>query len=170
MRLSTSMIYELGMRAVQGPQAEQLELQQRIASGRRVEKPSDDPVAAAAIVGIQQSVSVNEQYSTNAANAQATLSLEIDALNDVTETLRNVKTLLVRAGNPSLQNQDRASIASDAQEAIASQARSTQQSLSGVNLDEEAANLMRYQQAYQASGKVIQAAATVFDTILSIRG
>ena len=34
----------------------------------------------------------------------------------------------------------------------------SQQSLSGVNLDEEAANLLRYQQAYQASGKVIEVA------------
>lgn len=43
-----------------------------------------------------------------------------------------------------------------------------QQAVSGVNLDEEAANLLRYQQAYQASAKVMQTAATVFDTLLSI--
>ena len=59
-------------------------------------------------------------------------------------------------------------IASSAQEAISLRARETQQSLSGVNLDEEAANLMRYQQAYQASGKVIEVASTLFDTILAI--
>jgi flagellar hook-associated protein 1 FlgK len=46
--------------------------------------------------------------------------------------------------------------------------RETQQSVSGVNLDEEAANLLRYQQAYQASGKVIQVATEMFDTILSL--
>jgi flagellar hook-associated protein 1 FlgK len=39
---------------------------------------------------------------------------------------------------------------------------------SGVNLDEEAANLIRFQQAYQASGKVIQIAKQMFDTILNI--
>jgi flagellar hook-associated protein 1 FlgK len=60
-------------------------------------------------------------------------------------------------------------ISSDAQETIALRARETQQSMSGVNLDEEAANLLRYQQAYQASGKVIQVASTLFDTILGIR-
>jgi flagellar hook-associated protein 1 FlgK len=43
-----------------------------------------------------------------------------------------------------------------------------QQSFSGVNLDEEAANLLRYQQAYQASGKVIQIASTLFQTILDL--
>jgi flagellar hook-associated protein 1 FlgK len=39
-------------------------------------------------------------------------------------------------------------------------------SVSGVNLDEEAANLLQYQQAYQASAKVIQIAQTIFDTII----
>lgn len=44
----------------------------------------------------------------------------------------------------------------------------TQQSISGVNLDEEAANLMRYQQAYQAAGKLMQTATVLFDTLLQI--
>ncbi len=43
-----------------------------------------------------------------------------------------------------------------------------QQSESGVNLDEEAANIMRYQQAYQAAAKVMQTASKLFDTLLSL--
>lgn len=43
-----------------------------------------------------------------------------------------------------------------------------QQSVSGVNLDEEATNLLRYQQAYQAAGKVMQVASQLFDVLLSI--
>lgn len=45
-----------------------------------------------------------------------------------------------------------------------------QSSTSGVNLDEEAANLMRYQQAYQAAGKLMQIANQMFSTLLSIAG
>lgn len=48
------------------------------------------------------------------------------------------------------------------------QATTIQQSVSGVNLDEEAANLLKYQQAYQAAGKVMQIASTLFDTLLSL--
>ncbi|MFA7317553.1 MAG: flagellar basal body rod C-terminal domain-containing protein [Sulfuricella sp.] len=40
--------------------------------------------------------------------------------------------------------------------------------MSGVNLDEEAANLMRYQQAYEASAKLMQIASTLFDTLLTL--
>jgi flagellar hook-associated protein 1 len=43
-----------------------------------------------------------------------------------------------------------------------------QASTSGVNLDEEAANLMRYQQAYQAAGKFMQIANQMFNTLLSL--
>lgn len=45
-----------------------------------------------------------------------------------------------------------------------------QQSLSGVNLDEEAANLLRYQRAYQAAAKAMQIANDMFDTIIGLGG
>lgn len=60
------------------------------------------------------------------------------------------------------------SVDNTAQQNVLIQTQQSQQALSGVNLDEEAANLMRYQQAYQASGKVIQVASVLFDTILSL--
>ncbi|MCT6976553.1 hypothetical protein M1734_24080, partial [Salmonella enterica subsp. enterica serovar Yoruba] len=47
------------------------------------------------------------------------------------------------------------------------QAMSAQQSVSGVNLDEEAANMVRYQQAYQASAQVISTAQTIFSSLIS---
>ncbi|MDP3865338.1 MAG: flagellar basal body rod C-terminal domain-containing protein, partial [Rhodoferax sp.] len=43
-----------------------------------------------------------------------------------------------------------------------------QQSVSGVNQDEETANLLMYQQMYQANAKVIQTASTMFDAVLGI--
>ncbi|CAH1195723.1 Flagellar hook-associated protein flgK [Candidatus Nitrotoga sp. BS] len=57
-----------------------------------------------------------------------------------------------------------------AQTSMVNQIIQTQQSISGVNLDEEAANLLRYQRAYQAAGRVIQVANTLFDTLLSLGG
>ncbi|TGD73141.1 flagellar hook-associated protein FlgK [Mangrovimicrobium sediminis] len=56
-----------------------------------------------------------------------------------------------------------------AQEGITQQVRNLQQSESGVNLDEEAANLVRYQQYYQANAKVIEVGSTVIDTLLGLR-
>ena len=59
-------------------------------------------------------------------------------------------------------------VGSAAADTTADQALAAQKSVSGVNLDEEAADLLRYQQAYQAAGKVMQVAGTLFDTLLSI--
>ncbi|HEX5678752.1 MAG TPA: flagellar hook-associated protein FlgK [Alcanivorax sp.] len=56
-----------------------------------------------------------------------------------------------------------------AQQGLTEQLEAVQQSESGVNLDEEAANLIRYQQFYQANAKVIQTGSTIMDAILGLR-
>jgi flagellar hook-associated protein 1 FlgK len=58
---------------------------------------------------------------------------------------------------------------SSAQDMLTSELETAQQSVSGVNLDEERVNLMYYQQMYQANARVIETAASLFDTLLGIR-
>jgi flagellar hook-associated protein 1 FlgK len=55
----------------------------------------------------------------------------------------------------------------DTAQALYTQAYNRNQSTSGVNLDEEAANLLKFQQAYQAASQIISTANTIFDTILA---
>ncbi|MBZ5488541.1 flagellar hook-associated protein FlgK [Halomonas aquamarina] len=57
----------------------------------------------------------------------------------------------------------------DARQGLTDQLRAVQQSESGVNLDEEAANLIRYQQYYMANARVIDTAGSIMDTILNLR-
>jgi flagellar hook-associated protein 1 FlgK len=52
-------------------------------------------------------------------------------------------------------------------EAMKSQSKNWFESVSGVNLDEEAANLVRFQQTYAAAARVLSTAQTIFDTILN---
>lgn len=54
-----------------------------------------------------------------------------------------------------------------AQQGLLDSTRARFESVSGVNLDEEAANLIKYQQAYQASAQVINVSNTIFDTLLA---
>jgi len=96
--------------------------------------------------------------------------------------LQTTKTMLSASGNATANFQStysnlvseignktsQAKVSRIAQESLVEQATATRESLSGVNLDEEAANLIRYQQAYQASAKVMSIASTLFDEILSI--
>lgn len=60
-------------------------------------------------------------------------------------------------------------ITREALDAIATSAKIAVQSQSGVDLDHEAVNLIRFQQAFQASGRAMQVAADIFDTIIGIR-
>lgn len=56
-----------------------------------------------------------------------------------------------------------------ARQGLTDQLRAVQQSQSGVNLDEEAANLLKFQQFYAANARVIDTASNLFDTILGLR-
>ena len=62
-----------------------------------------------------------------------------------------------------------ATIAKQALTVVHDQAVTARDQVSGVSLDEEAANLIRFQQAYQASAKVMQVAGTLFDAVLAVR-
>lgn len=56
----------------------------------------------------------------------------------------------------------------DAQTSVLKQAQSAREALSGVNLDEEAAEMLKFQRAYQASSKILEIGNQLFDTILSL--
>ena len=59
-------------------------------------------------------------------------------------------------------------LATESREAVLNQISDSRDALQGVNMDEEAANLIKFQQAYQASGRVISLSKELFDQILSI--
>lgn len=99
-------------------------------------------------------------------NLQKMLNLQVaNVMNNSTSNYQSSYGQLVsQIGNSAREMQ----VNSTAQDTIVTQAKATQDSFSGVNLDEEAANLMRFQQAYQASAKIMQTAQTLFDTLLDL--
>ena len=73
-------------------------------------------------------------------------------------------SLLSKAGTISKQ----AEVAADAYQVLRDQAVTRRETLSGVNLDEEASNLIRFQQSYQASARLVRTASELFDTIVRL--
>ncbi|MCP5085172.1 MAG: flagellar hook-associated protein FlgK, partial [Alphaproteobacteria bacterium] len=61
---------------------------------------------------------------------------------------------------------NQAEINRDAQETLLEMSGAAREAVSGVNLDEEAANLIRFQQAYAAAAQVISIARLLFDTLI----
>lgn len=60
-------------------------------------------------------------------------------------------------------------VTSSTQSNVVTQLNNQQQSISGVNLDEEYGNLQRFQQYYLANAQVLQTASSMFDALLAIR-
>ncbi len=98
----------------------------------------------------------------NAGNATALLGLRDAAVFDGAPMSDGYASLMAQVGVRSQSAQYAAGIS----DSIASSLETRRTAVSGVNLDEEAAKLLQYQQAYQASAKMIQIAQNIFDTLL----
>lgn len=116
MRVSSGMIFDAGLASIQKQTSSLLHTQQQVASGRRILTPSDDPVAAARALEVEASRSTNAQYLDNQKVAGESLGLEENRLVSVGDLIQNVRTLAVQAGNASLGERDRRSIAAELRE------------------------------------------------------
>jgi len=101
-------------------------------------------------------------FNLNAGNSDALMALRDLATFDGATMSDGYAGLIAQIG---VRTQS-AQYASSVSQAIAANAESDRAAVSGVNLDEEAAKLIQYQQAYQASSKMIQIAQTIFDTLI----
>lgn len=99
-------------------------------------------------------------------NALALAALQLqNVMGGSTETYQSAYAKLVgEVGVSASQSRVNAS----AQRTLLDRAVEAQQSVSGVNLDEEAANLIKFQQAYQAAAQVISVSDDIFQTLLSV--
>jgi flagellar hook-associated protein 3 FlgL len=111
MRISTQSFFDQNVAGMGSLQLQLFRTQQKMAAGTRFLTPSDDPVAAARALGVGQSMAETAQYATSRSRTQQSLSNEENALGTVTTILQNVKTSIVSAGNGTLADADRASLA-----------------------------------------------------------
>lgn len=121
-------------------------------------------ITGAPAVGDEFRIAATPANSSNNRNALQMSGLSSNGVLDGGRTsLTSANGALVaQAGGIAQQ----ATLRKDAQEAIQAQTQSELDSVSGVNLDEEAADLVRYQQAYQAAARIIAVADTVFQSLL----
>jgi len=99
-------------------------------------------------------------------NRNAALLVQLQSRTDVMAGQgtfqQNYETLINRVGSLSVQ----AEVSRNAQQVMLDHATQARDRVSGVNLDEELADLLRFQQAYQANAQVIQAASKLFDSLM----
>jgi len=113
MRISSNMLFDSNVAAMNQQQARLLQTQQQVSTGRKILTASDDPVAAARALEVAQSDAMNTQYAANRGAARHTLSLAESTLQSVTLLLQDVKTATVNAGNATLNSSDRRTMATE---------------------------------------------------------
>lgn len=117
-RISSQQIFSGGISRMQEVNADLVKTQQQISTGKKVNKPSDDPVAAARILKLNQEVKRIETYERNANLADNRLKQEESTLASAVDIIQRVRELTVQSGNGSLSANDRMSISSELKERL----------------------------------------------------
>lgn len=111
MRISTTQFYQLNVGQMNDQQAQLAQLYQQISSGVSLATPADNPVGAAQAVQLSMTSATLSQYAANQSTALASLQAEDQTLQSVGNVLGSVKSTIVRAGDGSLADSDRAALA-----------------------------------------------------------
>lgn len=112
-RISTSQIFGQGLRGMQTATQNVYKTQGQLSSGLRVQKPSDDPIAAAQILQLNQTQAEIDQYKKNIDGGTNALELEDSQMSAVTNLLTRIRELTVEAGNGGLSASDRKGMAAE---------------------------------------------------------
>lgn len=113
MRISTNQVFDRAINGVLDNQIGLSEIQQQLSSGKKILKPSDDPVGAANVVRLTEELDQIEQYKRNNTLLQNSLSQEETVLRNITDTSNRARQLVVQAGNGINTAEDRAAIGNE---------------------------------------------------------
>lgn len=116
MRISSLQAFNNGVAGLQRNYANATRTQEQISTGNRILTPADDPVASVRLLQLEQQQNVLGQYKSNLTAADSSLVQEETTLNSVNTVLHRVRELALRAGNGSLDPQDRQAIAAELRE------------------------------------------------------
>ena len=130
MRMSTSMLNEGAVSAILQDQALLAKTQNQLATGKSVNTPADNPVAAVQILGLNNASSQYQQYLANGQSAGTRLTLQEQALADSATTLQSVRDLVVQANSGTNNPSDL--------KAIATQVASLEQQLQSIGNRQDA--------------------------------
>ncbi|MDN7905594.1 flagellar hook-associated protein FlgL [Burkholderia diffusa] len=110
MRISTTQFYQLNVGQMNDQQAQLAQLYQQISSGVSLTTPADNPVGAAQAVQLSMTSATLSQYAANQNVALASLQAEDQTLQNVGTVLGSIQSVIVRAGDGSLADSDRAAL------------------------------------------------------------
>lgn len=112
-RITQGMMFSRALTDVQRGLYRYSQLQQEVATGRRINKPSDDPAAALRILPLRNDLKNLEQLSGNVSLARETLDTSTASLEDASALMQRVRELTTQAANGTMSDSDRQSIGAE---------------------------------------------------------
>ena len=112
-RVSTAGMHDAAIKKILAQQAKLSYTQAQVASGKRVQTPADDPIAATQILDLSRARAQIEQYGKNSVAATNRLQMTEGSLADVGDVLQRVRELAVKANNATNDSSSLASIATE---------------------------------------------------------
>ncbi len=118
LRITQGMLYSRALGDVQRGLYRYSQLQQQVATGRRINRPSDDPAAALRILPIRNDIRDLEQLSGNVSLARETLNTGAASLEDASAVMQRVRELTTQAANGTIGASDRQSIGAEVEQLL----------------------------------------------------
>jgi flagellar hook-associated protein 3 FlgL len=113
MRITTGMVAATTLRDLTQDFSNLSSLQSKLASGKQITKPSDDPYGTSRALQLSGDLDGIQQYQRNVSDGTSWLSTSDTALGKISDVLQRARELLVQAGNDSAGSQSRAAIADE---------------------------------------------------------
>ncbi len=118
MRVSTQAFFQNSIATLQRLQSDLNNIQTQVATGRRIQRPSDDPVGAARSLNLRESLETIDQYQRNTSQARSRLQLEEQTMTDTTQLLQRARELALQASNATQTNETRQFIATELRQSV----------------------------------------------------
>lgn len=113
MRISTRQTFLNSVSNMQTSQSKLADLQNQISTGKKLNKPSDDPVAAAQVVKLNRELAQTEKFQDNIDVTQRRLELEETVLDNLNNATTRIRELTIQAGSGVNSDSDRKTIATE---------------------------------------------------------
>jgi flagellar hook-associated protein 3 FlgL len=113
MRVTTNLIYDQNLRAINNSQSSLSDIQTQLATGKKLLRPSDDPVGASQVVRLTEELDKITQYKRNVDLATNNLELQETSLRGIKDVVDRARVLVVQSGNGILSADDRKALASE---------------------------------------------------------
>lgn len=119
MRISTAGMHRNSINAILETQVNLSKTQNQVATGKKFQTASEDPIGAVRVEGLQSKIADNAQYGRNSNMLQSRLSYEEQTLADITSVLQSARDSALAGGNDTLGTEERKTLANQVRQNLA---------------------------------------------------